>query len=91
MAQQFREDPNQVGRLFKNTSSKGTEYFTFVADQDIKKGTKFVAFANTKKKSEKSPDFYVYKQRDRAATPAPADTATEVPAAETAKDETSPY
>ena len=45
--------------LWVNTSKEGKEYLTFEID-----GVKYIAFENTKKTSERSPDYNIYKKDD---------------------------
>ena len=43
--------------LWVNTSKEGKEYLTFEIN-----GVKYIAFENTKKTSERSPDYNIYKK-----------------------------
>ena len=45
--------------LWVNTSKEGKEYLTFEIN-----GVKYIAFENTKKTSERSPDYNIYKKDD---------------------------
>lgn len=45
--------------LWINTSKDGKEYLTFTID-----GVKYVAFENTKKQNDRSPDYTIYKSKD---------------------------
>ena len=45
--------------LWVNTSKEGKEYLTFEID-----GIKYIAFENTKKTNERSPDYNIYKKDD---------------------------
>lgn len=45
--------------LWINTSKEGKEYLTFEID-----GVKYIAFENTKKTNERSPDYNIFKKDD---------------------------
>lgn len=54
---EFVEDPSKVGIGYVKSTKGGEDYITFTATKDIKEGTKFVAWLNSKVKTrtEKTP------------------------------------
>ena len=56
----FEKDENEIGALWAKTSAKGNEFMSGTID-----GMDVVCFRNTKKTSEKQPDWRVLKSKPR--------------------------
>lgn len=61
----FERDPNELGALWEKSGPKGP-YFTGTIS-----GVKVVVFKNTKKNSEKSPDWRVLKSQPKLGDDTP--------------------
>lgn len=59
-AEQPARDPNEIGALWTKQTKHGHDYFTGTVH-----GEKIVVFANTKKRSDKSPDWRILKSTPR--------------------------